>query len=509
MRLHPLSVAYRTGASVTRLAWVLVFLTVGSSQVGGLGGLQVVGLVSLALLLAGVYQVLYYQRFEYELTDDSLDISSGVLSRRDREIPLDRVQNVDISSTAVGRVLGIAAVGIETAGGSDTEASLRYVGNEEAKRLQNEISRLKRGATPDDAEPADTEDAREAFAIGFKELFLLGAVSVDLRLVPVLSVALSVLAPSLATQLDPRVVGSSLVVAPLLLVGFYLLSAVLSGAVAVTNYYGFRLTRGSDELRYERGLLQRYSGTIPLVKVQSLTVRANFLARAIGYASLAVETAGYGQETGSQSAIPFARREKVNELVADIEGVELDEFERPPKRARQRYAVRYTALALVVAAGAFAVQRFTAVQFPPWLGLALVPVALAYAHYAWKLRGVALLDDHVVTRNGVFVQTVQVVPYHRVQTLSRTATWFARRRQLATLVVDTAGSSGLRDRDPRAVDFDEDRVGELRAEIEERFGERIRGRRAERRRERVAALQDADTGSGPGPGAGPTSTADD
>jgi putative membrane protein len=298
-------------------------------------------------------------------------------------------------------------------------------------------------------------------------------------------------------------------VAPLLLVGFYLLSALLSGAVAVTNYYGFRLTRGSDELRYERGLLQRYSGTIPLAKVQSLTIRANFLARAIGYASLAVETAGYGQETGSQSAIPFARREKVNELVADIEGVELDEFERPPKRARQRYAVRYTALALVVAAGAFAVQRFTAVQFPPWLGLALVPVALAYAHYAWKLRGVALLDDHVVTRNGVFVQTVQVVPYHRVQTLSRTATWFARRRQLATLVVDTAGSSGLRDRDPRAVDFDEDRVGELRAEIEERFGERIRGRRAERRRERVAALQDADTGSGHGSGPGSTSPADD
>ena len=489
MRLHPLSVVYRTGASVSRLAWVLIFLTVGSSQVGGLGTLQVVGLVVAALVLAGGYQLLYFQRFDYELTEDSLDIRSGVLSRRDREIPLDRVQNVDISSTAVGRVLGIAAVGIETAGGSDTEASLRYVGDEEAKRLQDEISRLKRGAEPGgDATEEPAEGAREAFAIGMKELILLGAVSVDLRLVPVLSVALSVVAPSLATQLDPRMVGSSLVVAPLLLVAFYLVSAVLSGAFAITNYYGFRLTQASDELRYERGLLQRYSGTIPLAKVQSLTIRANVLARAIGYASLAVETAGYGEEGGSQSAIPFASREKALELVRDIEGVELGEFERPPKRARSRYAVRYTALALVVAGGAAAVERFTQLQFPWWVGLALVPAALAYAHYAWKLRGVALLEDHVVTRNGVFVQTVQVVPYHRVQTLTTSANWFARRRDLATLVIDTAGSSGLRDSNPRAVDFDTDRVAQLRGEIEQRFDERITERRAERRRERVAAL---------------------
>jgi len=488
MRLHPLSVVYRTGAAVSRLAWILVFLTVGSSQVGGLGPLRVVGLVVAALVLAGGYQLLYYRRFDYELTGDSLDIRSGVLSRRDREIPLDRVQNVDISSTAVGRVLGIAAVGIETAGGSDTEASLRYVGNQEAERLQDEISRLKRGVDPGEEAAEPAEPAREAFAIGLKELLLLGAVSVDLRLVPVLSVLLSVAAPSLATQLDPRMVGSSLVVAPLLLVAFYLVSAALSGAFAIANYYGFRLTQASDELRYERGLLQRYSGTIPLAKVQSLTIRANVLARAIGYASLAVETAGYGEEGGSQSAIPFATREKALELVREIEGVELDEFERPPKRARSRYAVRYTALALVVAGGAAAVERFTELQFPWWVGLALVPAALVYAHYAWKLRGVALLEDHVVTRNGVFVQTVQVVPYYRVQTLSTSATWFARRRDLATLVIDTAGSSGLRDSNPRAVDFGTDRVRELRAEIESRFEERITERRAERRRERVAAL---------------------
>jgi len=85
MRLDPLSIPFRAGESVVRLAWILVFILIGSPAFGGASGFGL--LVVLWFVVALGYQLVYYQRFEYELTDDTLDIASGVVSRRNREIP--------------------------------------------------------------------------------------------------------------------------------------------------------------------------------------------------------------------------------------------------------------------------------------------------------------------------------------------------------------------------------------------------------------------------------------
>jgi len=73
--------------------------------------------------------------------------------------------------------------------------------------------------------------------------------------------------------------------------------------VAFSNYYGFRLSRAGDELRYERGLFRRYSGSIPTEKVQALRIADNPAKRALGYASLSIETAGYAPGQGGEQEV--------------------------------------------------------------------------------------------------------------------------------------------------------------------------------------------------------------
>ena len=487
MRLDPLSIPYRTGESVLRLAWVLVFLVIGSPLEGVTGvGLLVVGWFVLAL----AYQMIYYQRFEYELAEDSLDIASGVVSRRNREIPVDRIQNVDISRNVVQRVLGLAQINLETAGGSSTEASLKCVSEAEATRLQTEIGRLKRGEEgSDEAGKAADPAERELFEVTPKELALLGITGVDLRLLSIVTVFLPVVAPSLREQFADPLVGLA-VTAPLAAVLIVGGAAAISGVLAVTNYYGFRLTRRSEELHYERGLLQRYSGTIPLEKVQTLAVSENVIARGLGYASLAVETAGYGPgESGSQSAIPLAERDRVFELANSIESFGTVEFERPPKRARQRYVVRYGAVAVAVVAVAFAADRFTALPFAWYATAALLPAAPLAAHLKWSNLGYDVQGEYVVLREGFWTRTTTVVPYYRVQTVVDSRTVFQRRRRLATLVVDTAGSSGLTGGQPRALDIDADRAAELRESVADRLQEALVRRRNQRRRERLRSIE--------------------
>jgi putative membrane protein len=260
----------------------------------------------------------------------------------------------------------------------------------------------------------------------------------------------------------------------------------------MVNYYDFRLTRVGDELQYERGLFRRYDGSIPLDKVQTLTVTDDPLKRYFGYAALAVETAGYtpgqGQGQGQQSAaiVPLASRDRVLALANDVESFGTPAFERPPKRIRRRYAVRYL-LALVGLVGVlYGVEAVVAAGIP-WYGplvvLPLVPVA---AHAKWKHRGYWLGDDHVVTRNGVLKRRTKVVPYYRIQTVIDSRTIFQRRWRVATVTADTAGSLSIAGHDAAAVDVDRDVADRLREALADRLREALAARKRADERDGVS-----------------------
>ena len=522
MKLSPLSIPYRVlerGGSLL-VAAVFVVFSSGSILDGLAGPLSLVALLGVGVLALVAYQVAYYRRYEYELTADTFDIRSGVFARREREIPLRRIQNVDISRNVAQRVLGIAAVDLETAGGSETEASLRFVSFEEAKRLQREVPRMKRGVAPD--EDAEPEPSTELFALSDRELALVGLLSFDFRVPGVLALLLSGSVPVASSYLPRGGTVTLAGVVAVLVVGLVLFSWVAGAAAAVVNYYGFRLVRAGDELQYERGLLQRYDGSIPFDKVQTLTVEDTPLKRYFGYATLLIETAGYapGQSSGggrgSEAAVPLATRDRVFELANEIDAFGEPDLRRPPKRVRRRYAVRYlivVGLAVGVLFGVDTLLNGTvgvgSLPFAWYLPVVLVLLIPPAAHLKWAHRGYWLGEDHVVTRNGVLKRQTKVVPYGRIQTVIDTRTVFQRRWSLATVTIDTAGSLSITGGDAAAVDVDAAVADDLRAELDERLRQAVAERRERTSRPRsepAMATVDADSDVGT---TGPPTDGDD
>jgi putative membrane protein len=514
MRLHPLSAVLR-GLQRGLLAASFVFFafSIGSGALSEFVpvpfGLVFV-LFPLAFLAGLGYQIAYYYRFDYELTPDTFDIDSGVFGRQEREIPYRRVQNVDITESLFHRLVGVAVVNIETAGGSETEGQLNFVDAEEARRIQREIRERRaaaqgekrrrdaeeprpegseeragaEAATGDstaagEAPPAATEEAATAtesyepsliFALSSAELVVLALASFRAASIVVFLVGLPVaqdfflglVSGIVGVPLDAGTVSrtpdlaflAALFGLVLAVVGTWLVSAALT----FVEYYDFTLGRLGDDLVYERGLLQRYSGSIPTDKVQTLTINENVLMRRLGYAGLTVETAGYspGQSNsgGAQSAIPLATRERTLSLARELEPFDEFEFTRPPKRARRRYAVRF---ALVVLAATGLLWGFSQVvpDFTLWyLPLALLVAVPAAAHYRWKNRGYYLGEDQFVVRTGFWRRRTRIVPYYRLQTVIQSRSIFQRRLDLAHLTADTATSSLLGRRDATAYDID-------------------------------------------------------
>jgi len=501
-KLHPASVAVRSLSRSLNTGFVFFIIGVVVSPGGnGMDLLSIVALVVLGIIMGIVYEFAYYQRFRYELTADTFDVTSGVLSRRTRELPLGRIQNVDIRQNIVDRLLGIAAVHIETAGGGETEVSLRYVSEAEAHRLRRQLRQGARTEAEDaesiEGEEATAESPAEAaeeeellFEIQPRELAILSVFTID----PGASV-LGGIALSFASGFDPatlvpadRVGGlpgpaTGIFALAWGLLLFLLAAWVISALLTFTRYYGFRLTRAGDELYYERGLLQRYSGTIPLEKVQTLTISEAIPFRWFGYAALSVETAGYapGQSDsrGTESAIPLADADRVATLARAIEPFGPIDLESPPRRARERYMVRYLLVVAALVAGAYAVARYT--PFDRWyVAAVLVAVVPVAAYLKWTNRGFRVGDRYFLSRTGFWRRTTKVVPHYRVQAVLHEATIFQRRRHLASVTADTASSASFFGRAATAYDIDADRGLEVQTAIEKRLQERLRKRKRRR-----------------------------
>ncbi|WP_267163134.1 PH domain-containing protein [Halovenus salina] len=485
MNLDYRSVPYRILENAYRIVGLVVISALFSSGDGGQGGaggsgtsILVFGsFVLLGLTAVAVWEFAYVKRYEYRISPDTLDIYSGVFSRREREIPFDRIQNVDIAQNVFQRALGIAEVRLETAGGGETEARLRYVSRPEATRIQEIVSERKRGEAERD--PEEPDDA--LFELDSGELAVLGLTSANFNLFGLVVLLFVVLGtPVAAEQVSPRL-AVLLFLGPALAAVALVVLWVLSGIQAVLRYYAFRLVRHEDELRYQRGLFQQYNGTIPLSKIQTLMIRENVIARAVGYGNLAIETAGYGPGQGNddiESAIPIAKQARLFDLARTIEDFGEISFNRPPKRARIRYVGRYTIFVAVLVAALGGIHLQTGVLSDWYLGVVLWLLVPPAAHLKWVNLGYYCDENYVITRSGFWTRQTTVVPYYRVQTVSVSQTVFQRRRRLGTLVVDTASSGGFWGGNGIALDIDIEEASRLHETIHNRFQLSVRERRA-------------------------------
>lgn len=473
MKLSKTSIPYRAGQKL--LGFLVVMLFAGSGSIAtASGSVIIVYFMLLTLLFVTVlgYEYLYWENFDFAVERDGLKIVSGVISKNDRDIPLKRIQNVDINRNIVQRLLGIAKADVETAGGGSTEASLKYVDYEDAQRLQKKVRELKNRRKSDTEREGERKE-REDFVLSDGDLALLSLTSIDMRVLGGLAVLVSMFGGSLSSQVDGAGLAVTSVLGVLLLGGVWIAGA----ASKFIQFYDFRLQFHENALEYERGLLNRASGTIPEEKIQDIIIEENFVQRYLGFASLEVETAGYSQaqgevDTGSETVIPLAKRHEIEKFAEELGGYTEPEFEIIHPKARTRYFHRYLLIGAFLGVTGFGISQLFGVTPLVYLPAAIVLLASRKAaHLKWENIGYYLDEKRIFTRKGFWNRKTYVIPYFRVQNLMQTQTVFQRRWNQSTLLLDTAGSVRSY---PQIIDMDHERSGALRQELFKSFKRSLR-----------------------------------
>ncbi len=426
-RLHPLSPLLRGARVIVVIVAALSWQ--GLAQLGFLQALIVIGgVVAVALVLSWISWLVT----GYHLRGPELRVYEGLLWRRTRSIPLERLQAVDVVRPLLARLTGLAELRIEVVGAGKTEAPLAFLTVEEARVLRDRLlsvarqagapaARLHPGATDATGTPVNAATSGAgmvsapvdgAAPAATPAAALQEATEERLHTVPTRDLVLAKLLTPQALLVPFGLVWPLLGFAfhpDLTVVG---MAGTLTAVVGIALHpvrrfiseYGFTVGTVPDGLRLRHGLLETTSQTVPPQRVQAVGIIRPLLWRPMGWQRTRMDVAGYGHQQDTQvradTLLPLAEWDVTRSVVARVlPGLDLTALPLvpPPARAKWRVPLRR----LVLAAG--------------------------------------LTDTVFVTRAGLIARRLVLVPYARIQSIRIVQGPWQRKLNLANVYVDTAG----------------------------------------------------------------------
>jgi len=462
-RLHPWSWLFVLLQQLRQFIVPLLVLLFAGRRSGPDDWATLGPLIGMGVLV--MVSVLQYFTYRYRIGADAISIRSGLLQRSQREIPFARIHNVGLHQSLLHRMFGVAEVRLESAGGQKPEAQMRVLGLDDALALERLVRH--RGATDAGADAgtgaAAGTDAADAtlLALPTAEVVRLGLVSNRGMIVVVAAFGLLwQLLPDerrvarLARESFDQAAGYAgtlhlgwlgiAATASAAIAVFIVLLRLLSVALSLAQYHGFRLGESQRRLTVDRGLFARMRSSVARRRIQSWYLQETLLHRWFGRRALRIDTAIGGREDDPRKLrelAPIATPEACDALAAHLlpAGAWPPAQWRPlPRRAWWRlFAGGLPWIALLAAVLSW--------QLGAWslLALLLVPGS-AYASWRQAGRmGYAIDARLVAVRGGWWSRWWRFAEVDKLQALRLQRSPLDRWLGTATLWLDTAGAGPI------------------------------------------------------------------
>jgi len=464
-RLHPWSWLFVLLQQLKQFVVPLVVLVFAGRR-GADDWAMLAPLVGVGVLV--VLSLLQYFTYRYRIGADAISIRSGLLQRSQREIPFARIHNVGLHQSLLHRFFGVAEVRLESAGGQKPEAQMRVLALDDALALERLVRH--RGADaavaatdPGDAPAQAVAEGDILLTLPTSEVVRMGLVSN--RGMIVVAAAFGLMwqafpdanermiarmaedsfdqAAGYASQLHLGWIGiAAVAVAAIAL--FVFLLRVLSVALALTQYHGFRLSRLQRRLTVERGLFARMRSSVAQRRIQAWYLQETLLHRLFGRRALRIDTAIGGREDDPRKLrelAPIATPEACDALAAQLlPGAAWPPAQwRPlPRRAWWRLFAGGLPWILVLVA-------VLSWLFGAW-GLPVLVLLPWSAYAAWRQAGrmgYAVDARLVAVRGGWWSRWWRFAEVDKLQALRLQRSPLDRWLGTATLWLDTAGAGPM------------------------------------------------------------------
>lgn len=430
--------------------------------------------------LLSLFAFASFKVYRYRLTEDNIEIRSGIFSKKHLNLPFSRVQNVKIEQPIYYRFSGHACLQLDTAGSSKNEAKLVAIKEDFAQQLKTRIqshvqddslaSHLDNTvtyATENQIGKQDTQTQQEIVLNqrNLSDLVIHGITSNRIW------IFLGGLAPFYDNIFDSTgewltTLGIdfkalfSLQTHSLLEVGLYALSLTMlimfvlvsfSVIGAIISFYGYTLSKMGDKYIRRSGLFTKHEVSMRLSRLQMIVQTQDWLDIVLKRINLKFEqSSSFASNLNTSAAsskiiVPSIKPQECQTLIDDAYAnnrlnslVSTDGFEAINKRFIWRNIVFILMPLWLVGAGSmllnnkFMMSSLISLLFVGLCGLVIL---------RWKRWGIAKDDNYIYLRKGLIGVDYYCFPTYKLQQTQFHQNIFMKKRQLATVKFILASGS--------------------------------------------------------------------
>ncbi|OLZ54841.1 PH domain-containing protein [Amycolatopsis keratiniphila] len=435
---------------------------IGTVILGRGNGWEWFGLGVTALtVLVGVSHVLTSR---YRVADGQVEWTTGLLLRKHRAIPLDRIRTVDVTSEPKHRLFSLSAVRIGTGrhslaqGAGNDQLVLDAVSRTEAHRLRTVLLHRKEISPEAETKPpeqvvAEVDRRWVRYApFTLSGLAVVGAVFAAVwHFAHQLNIAPENVGP-LRDLLDDLANTALWLIVVVAAVGLLVVVSLLSVGGYVLSFWNFKLTRESEgTLHVRRGLITTRSVSIEEERLRGVEVKEPLPLRIAGGARLTAIAGGLregkGGDKGGGLLLPPAPVGRVHEVAAEVLRENFDPatvpLNRHPRRALTRRLTRAIGGVLLLAAALFGLAWID--FLPSWMwqvALGLAPFAALVGWDRYRNLGHAIVGRYLVSRSGSLARATVAIRREGLTGVVVSRSFFQRRAGLITVTAPIAAGKG-------------------------------------------------------------------
>ncbi|MHB8394540.1 MAG: PH domain-containing protein [Candidatus Dormibacteria bacterium] len=342
-RLHPLSPVIQLGRSAVAVMFVLALPYIsngGGQHSGDYFDVVVIGLAAIGGLISWLVT-------KWCVEGGTLRVETGLIRRRHTQVPLSRIQSVDVVRPALARIFGLAEVRVRTGVARNGDARLAYVAEEEAETIRGHLLAWSHGVTVEEARTLEQPLAAVRNRRLFLAVWLQGVVPVEVLL------ALGFLTAAL---IAPTTVGRSSLLGT---AAVWMVLLVVAVGNRLNSQLAYEVADAPDGLRIRGGLIGTVVETLPKERIQALRQIEPLWWRPFGWVRVDADVAGgqrrKGEDRGMSGQLrillPVATREEAARFLAEVAPGVAPPLTKAPSRAHLKTPLSYHFLAVGLTPG--------------------------------------------------------------------------------------------------------------------------------------------------------------
>ncbi len=407
-------------------------------------------LLAALLLIMGVSALIKHFFFSFWIDADTFYVKEGWLRKKNKTIPIDRIQSLNVEQTLLHRFTNTGKVLVETAGSAKAEVEIRAISMEVVEELQHKLFQQRKQTVGKVVESIIPAQEKPLFTLGFLDLIKIGLSQNHLRTIGVVLVVVIGFLDDLENQwgILPEGKLEEMGEAAQSMMVLITLGAVLTVGVIISSVVRILLTHADltlfhngQRFRLNAGLLTIRETVVSDRKLQSLTWSENPIQRLFGLFRLNFSQATMDSPEGRQQvSIPGLYKQSLQEILSLV-----FRSEQRDQGAWAGIDHRYfwkqwigTGIlpALIASIGGFVVEF--SLWFPALIWL------LISGGFAWKMARKwkwFLNRDLLVLKQGWLTSQSTFLPIYKIQSMSLHQNPVQRWRNLVSITLHMASGT--------------------------------------------------------------------